>query len=80
MSNKKAALDTLAREELGIDPTELGGSAIGAAATSFVLFSVGAIFPVAPFIFLQGARAITLSIAASAFATIRATSRAIPIC
>jgi vacuolar iron transporter family protein len=68
MSNKKAALDTLAREELGIDPTELGGSAIGAAATSFVLFSVGAIFPVAPFIFLHGARAITLSIAASACA------------
>jgi len=68
MSNKKAALDTLAREELGIDPTELGGSAIGAAATSFVLFSAGAIFPVAPFIFLQGARAITLSIAASACA------------
>jgi vacuolar iron transporter family protein len=68
MSNKKAALDTLAREELGIDPTELGGSAIGAAATSFVLFAVGAIFPVAPFVFLHGARAIALSIAASAFA------------
>ena len=33
MSNKKAALDTLAREELGIDPQELGGNALAAAAT-----------------------------------------------
>lgn len=68
MSDKKAALDTLAREELGIDPTELGGNALSAAATSFALFSVGAIFPVAPFLWLQGTAAITASIAASALA------------
>jgi len=68
MSDKKAALDTLAREELGIDPQELGGNALAAAATSFVLFSLGAIFPVAPFLGLQGGRAIAVSIALSATA------------
>ena len=65
MSDKKAALDTLAREELGIDPTDPGGNPLSAAAMSFVLFSVGAIFPVLPFIWLQGRPAILTSIAAS---------------
>jgi VIT1/CCC1 family predicted Fe2+/Mn2+ transporter len=68
MSDKRAALDTLAREELGIDPQELGGNALAAAATSFALFSLGAIFPVAPFLGLQGGRAIAVSIALSAVA------------
>jgi VIT1/CCC1 family predicted Fe2+/Mn2+ transporter len=68
MSDKKAALDTLAREELGIDPTELGGNPLTAAATSFLLFSVGAIFPVIPFLWMHGAPAIGTSIAASAAA------------
>jgi VIT1/CCC1 family predicted Fe2+/Mn2+ transporter len=68
MKNKEAALDTLAREELGIDPTELGGNAHSAAATSFALFSMGAIFPVAPFLVLHGAQAIAGSIVASAAA------------
>lgn len=68
MRNKTAALDTLAREELGIDPTELGGNPLAAAATSFMLFSVGAIFPVAPFIGLQGLAAVSGSVAASAAA------------
>ena len=48
MANKDSALDTLVREELGIDPDELGGSPWAAAASSFGLFSAGAIFPVAP--------------------------------
>jgi VIT1/CCC1 family predicted Fe2+/Mn2+ transporter len=48
VANKGTALDTLVREELGIDPDELSGSAWAAAATSFLLFSVGAVFPVAP--------------------------------
>jgi VIT1/CCC1 family predicted Fe2+/Mn2+ transporter len=54
LSNHETALDTLAREELGIDPDELGGSAWQAAAASFALFAAGAAFPVAPFFFLQG--------------------------
>jgi vacuolar iron transporter family protein len=68
MKDKKAALDTLAREELGIDPAELGGNPLSAAATSFLLFSVGAIFPVAPFIGLHGTRAVVVSVVASAAA------------
>src|SRR6266478_4980476 len=68
MSDKKAALDTLAREELGIDPTELGGNPLSAAATSFALFSLGAIFPVAPFVWMHGTQATAASIAASAVA------------
>ena len=43
--DRATALDTLAREELGIDPDELGGSAWVAAGTSFVLFGLGAIIP-----------------------------------
>ena len=68
MRNKTAALDTLAREELGIDPSELGGSALAAAVTSFALFAAGAVCPIAPFILLRGTPAIITSIAASAVA------------
>jgi vacuolar iron transporter family protein len=68
MRDKKSALDTLAREELGIDPAELGGNPVSAAATSFALFSLGAIFPIVSFIWLHGAWAIGASIIASAAA------------
>jgi VIT1/CCC1 family predicted Fe2+/Mn2+ transporter len=44
------ALETLVREELAIDPEELGGSAWEAAIASFLLFSIGAIVPVLPYI------------------------------
>lgn len=54
MSDPQTALDTLARDELGIDPEELGGSAWEAAITSFLLFAAGAIIPVIPFFFLSG--------------------------
>jgi VIT1/CCC1 family predicted Fe2+/Mn2+ transporter len=63
MSNKQTALDTLVREELGIDPEDLGGSPWNAAAASFALFAVGAIFPVVPFFFLTGSAAILASLA-----------------
>ena len=68
MANKDVALDTLVREELGIDPDELGGSAWTAAATSFGLFSLGAIFPVAPFFCLDGTAALLASLAAGSIA------------
>jgi vacuolar iron transporter family protein len=68
IANKKTALDTLVREELGIDPEELGGSAWAAAGTSFLLFAVGAIFPVAPYFALAGMPAIIASLAASGVA------------
>ena len=68
LSNKETALDTLAREELGIDPTELGGSAWQAAAASFLLFAAGAAFPVAPYFFLQGLPAAVAALAVSGLA------------
>jgi VIT1/CCC1 family predicted Fe2+/Mn2+ transporter/rubrerythrin len=45
----KQALDTLVREELGLDPDQLG-SPWGAAAGSFVAFAVGAAIPVIPYV------------------------------
>lgn len=65
ISDRSGALDTLAREELGIDPNELGGSAWQAAIASFLLFAVGAIIPVIPFTFLAGITAVIVSIALS---------------
>ncbi|WP_435365805.1 VIT1/CCC1 transporter family protein [Haloarchaeobius sp. DYHT-AS-18] len=66
--DEATALDTLAREELGINPEELGGSAWEAAATSFVLFALGAIVPVLPFFLLTGVTAIGVSLLLSALA------------
>jgi vacuolar iron transporter family protein len=68
IANKKTALDTLVREELGIDPGELGGSAWVAAGTSFLLFALGAVFPVGPYFLLAGAAALIASLAASGVA------------
>ena len=68
MGNKRTALDTLVREELGLDPEELGGSPWTAAAASFLLFSLGAIFPVLPFLFLDGTTAIVASLVAGGIA------------
>ncbi|HEY3912588.1 MAG TPA: VIT1/CCC1 family protein [Stellaceae bacterium] len=70
IANKKTALDTLVREELGIDPAELGGSAWAAGGTSFLLFALGAIFPVAPYFALAGPAALIASLAASCVALI----------
>lgn len=68
MRDKKTALETLAREELGIDPAEMGGNPWSAAGFSFLLFALGALFPVVPFFFLGGlpgmAWSATLSVAA----------------
>ncbi|HEY7848588.1 MAG TPA: VIT1/CCC1 family protein, partial [Ktedonobacterales bacterium] len=65
ISDTSSALDTLAREELGIDPNVLGGSAWEAAIASFLLFAVGAIIPVIPFTFLSGWAAVIVSIGLS---------------
>ncbi len=61
MSNKESALETLARDELGVNPEELGGSAWEAAITSFLLFAVGAIVPVIPYLFMEGISAAAVS-------------------
>jgi VIT1/CCC1 family predicted Fe2+/Mn2+ transporter len=60
------ALDTLAREELGLNPDELG-SPIGAAAFSFGAFAIGASIPLAPFLFLIGRPALLLAVGLAAF-------------
>lgn len=66
IANKDSALDTLAREELGIDPAELGGSPWAAASTSFGLFIAGAIFPVLPYFFgMSGWNAVIASLVVS---------------
>ena len=65
MEDKASSLDTLAREELGIDPGALGGSAYEAAFTSFFLFAFGALFPMLPFVFLSGNTAIYVSVVTS---------------
>jgi VIT1/CCC1 family predicted Fe2+/Mn2+ transporter len=66
ISDPDSALETLVREELNVDPSELGGSAWEAALTSFVLFSVGAIIPIIPYTFLTGPTGIAVSMALSA--------------
>lgn len=50
VADPKTALDMLAREELGLNPDDLG-SATGAALWSFLAFSTGAILPLLPFVF-----------------------------
>ncbi|MCI0611955.1 VIT1/CCC1 transporter family protein [bacterium] len=62
IKDKSQALDTLAREELGVNPEDLGGSPWTAAATSFFLFAAGAIVPVIPFMFLSGTQAVVISV------------------
>jgi VIT1/CCC1 family predicted Fe2+/Mn2+ transporter len=68
IADRASALDTLTREELGLDPEELGGSAWTAAITSFCLFALGAIVPVLPYIFGGGMVAAVVSVALSIIA------------
>jgi VIT1/CCC1 family predicted Fe2+/Mn2+ transporter len=50
IANPEQALDTLAREELGLNPDDLG-SPLGAALSSFIAFCIGASLPLIPFLF-----------------------------
>lgn len=60
----EAALDMLVREELGLDPDELG-SAWGAAGGSFVAFALGAVVPVVPYVIGGGTAALVASLGLS---------------
>ena len=60
VENPRTAIDTLAREELGLDPSQLG-SPWAAAGSSFVAFILGAIVPVLPYLFTAGMTAWTMS-------------------
>ncbi len=66
ISEPASALDTLAREELSIDPQELGGSAWEASLMSFGLFAVGGLIPVLPYLIWHGTAGVIASAAASA--------------
>ncbi|MEX2246962.1 MAG: VIT1/CCC1 family protein [Dehalococcoidia bacterium] len=50
LSDRGVALETLAREELGLNPDELG-SPWGASISSFTAFAAGAVVPLVPFLF-----------------------------
>jgi vacuolar iron transporter family protein len=63
----ETALDALVREELGLDPDELG-SPWGAAGGSFAAFAVGAAVPVVPYLVLTGTAAFAASIVLSLIA------------
>jgi VIT1/CCC1 family predicted Fe2+/Mn2+ transporter len=63
-ADPRGALDTLAREELGLNPEDLG-SPWGAARSSFLAFVAGALIPLAPFFVLSGLRATLVSAALS---------------
>jgi VIT1/CCC1 family predicted Fe2+/Mn2+ transporter len=57
----------MAREELGLDPDDLG-SPRGAAIASMLAFALGAVVPIAPYLFGDGDVSFVLSAALSALA------------
>jgi len=65
MLRPSAALDTLAREELGLDPSDLVSPWVAAFA-SFFAFAVGAFVPVIPYLFGTGTAAFATAVIASA--------------
>ena len=67
IANPEKALDTLAREELGLNPDDLGSS-IGAAVSSFIAFAIGATLPLIPFLFGFSADGITIAATISGIA------------
>jgi VIT1/CCC1 family predicted Fe2+/Mn2+ transporter len=61
IADPRQALDTLAREELGLNPEELG-SPWGAALSSFFSFGAGALVPLLPFLFARGEGALVAAV------------------
>jgi vacuolar iron transporter family protein len=66
IADPERGLDTLAREELGLNPDELG-SPFGAAAFSFLSFAAGALIPLIPFLFGRGPSTLIVSIGVTGF-------------
>ena len=65
----KVALETHAREELGLNPQDLG-SPIGAAISSFVSFGLGALVPLLPFMLGAGQKSFVIAVALAAIALV----------
>ncbi|MFV0526133.1 MAG: VIT1/CCC1 transporter family protein [Acidimicrobiales bacterium] len=61
MADIDVALDVHAREELGVDPSEVGNP-VAAAGASFVAFAVGAALPLVPWLIGSGTAAIVASV------------------
>ncbi|MGH8229161.1 MAG: VIT1/CCC1 transporter family protein, partial [Steroidobacteraceae bacterium] len=78
LANPEQALDVLAREELGLNPDDLG-SPWGAAGFSFLSFAVGAAVPLAPFLAGLTGAAATLAAAAAALAALVAVGLALSL-
>jgi VIT1/CCC1 family predicted Fe2+/Mn2+ transporter len=74
VADPENALDTLAREELGLNPSELG-SPLSAAISSFCSFAVGALVPLAPYLLGGGANALgwTIGLTAACLFSVGAT-------
>ncbi|HMG43389.1 MAG TPA: VIT1/CCC1 transporter family protein [Acidimicrobiales bacterium] len=84
MRDPDVALEAHAREELGIDPNELG-KPLSAAGSSFVTFSAGALIPLLPWFFGGGTAAIVASVVLGVAAAVvvgavigRSTNRGVP--
>ena len=69
MRDPELALETHAREELGIDPASLG-SPIKASLSSFVAFAIGALIPLVPWLFGHGTAATVTTVALGAAAAV----------
>ncbi|MGO9144265.1 MAG: VIT1/CCC1 transporter family protein, partial [Streptosporangiaceae bacterium] len=61
MADRQVALDTLAREELGLDPAELG-SPLAAAISSLLTFAAGALVVILPYFFGGGTVALIAAV------------------
>ena len=75
MKDPQIALETHAREELGIDMRAGLGSPWAAAASSFVMFAVGAAVPLLPFLFTAGRPAVVVSAVLSGCDPVRGRGR-----
>jgi VIT1/CCC1 family predicted Fe2+/Mn2+ transporter len=69
MADQQAALDTLTREELGLDPAELG-SPLSAAISSLLTFAVGALVVILPYFAGSGTAALVTAIVLAAAALV----------
>ncbi len=69
MRDPEVALETHAREELGVDPAALG-SPWQAAISSFVTFAIGAFLPLLPWLFTAGTGATLASVVIGAVAAL----------
>ena len=69
MRDPELALEVHAREELGIDPGQLG-SPVGAASSSFLAFAVGALLPILPWLVFEGTAATVASVVIGVLAAV----------